>query len=247
MKFIEYGKKDSDTIILLHGAGLSWWNYKKEAELLASRFHVILPILDGHEGSDRPFTSIKSAAEEIIGFIDTRCGGSVLAIGGLSLGGQILLEIAARRNKISRFFIFESTLVIPRRVLAAFIPSSVSLSYPLIKHKWFSKLQAKTLGIPADLFEMYYESSIQISRESLSRMLLENAVFMPAPYIKEIDALVIVGSGERRIMRRSARKLNEIIEGSKLRILPGYKHGELSLRQPEEYVALLVKMIDGKL
>ena len=96
MKFTEYGKKDGDTVILLHGAGLSWWNYKREAELLADRFHVILPILDGHEDSDRPFTSIKSAAEEIIGFIDTCCGGSVLAIGGLSLGGQILLEIAAR-------------------------------------------------------------------------------------------------------------------------------------------------------
>ena len=110
MKFIEYGKKDDDTIILLHGAGLSWWNYRREAELLASRFHVILPILDGHGGSDRSFTSIKSAALEIIDFIDTCCGGSVLAIGGLSLGGQILLEIAARRNRISRFFIFELLL-----------------------------------------------------------------------------------------------------------------------------------------
>ena len=78
-----------------------------------------------------------------------------------------------------------------------------------------------------------------------SRMLLENAAFMPASSIKETNALVIVGSEERRIMRRSARKLNEMIEGSKLRILPGYKHGELSLRHPEEYVALLVKMIDG--
>ena len=73
MKFTEYGKKNSDTIILLHGAGLSSWNYRREAGILASRFHVILPVLDGHEGSDRPFTSIKSAAEEIIDFI--RVGG----------------------------------------------------------------------------------------------------------------------------------------------------------------------------
>ena len=128
----------------------------------------------------------------------------------------------------------------------AFPTTSVSISYPLIKHKWFSKLQAKTLGVPADhLLETYYESSIQISKESLSRMLLENAAFMPASSIKETNALVIVGSEERRIMRRSARKLNEMIEGSKLRTLPGYKHGELSLRHPEEYVALLVQMIDG--
>ena len=217
------------------------------AELLARRFHVILPVLDGHDGSDKPFISIRSAAEEIIGFIEACCGGSVLAIGGLSLGGQILLEIAARRNRISRFFIFESTLAIPMRFSAAFIPLSVSLSYPLIKHRWFSELQAETLGIPADMFEEYYTSSIQISKESLSRMLKENAVFVPDPAIKDINALVVVGSRERRIMLRSARKLNEMIEGSRIRILRGYKHGELSLRYPEEYAALLVKMIDGKL
>ena len=247
MRFTEYGRKDDDTIILLHGAGLSWWNYRRAAELLASRFHVILPVLDGHDGSDRPFISIRAAAEEIIDFIDTCCGGSVLAIGGLSLGGQILLEIAAMRNRISRFFIFESALAIPMRFSAAFIPLSVSLSYPFIKLRWFSEMQARTLGIPADMFEEYYASSIQISKGSLSRILRENAVFVPDPAIKDINALIIAGSGERRIMLRSARKLNEMIEGSRIRILPGYKHGELSLRHPEEYAALLVKMIDGKL
>ena len=247
MKFTEYGKKNSDTIILLHGAGLSSWNYRQEAGILASRFHVILPVLDGHEGSDRPFTSIKSAAEEIIDFIDTYCGGSVLAIGGLSLGGQILLEIAARRNGISRFFIFESTLAIPMRVSAVFVSVSVYLSYPLIKHKWFSRLQAKTLGMPADLFEEYYDSSIHISKESLLRMLRENAVFVPDPAIKDINALVIIGSRERRIMLRSARRLSKMIEGSRIRILHGYSHGELSLEHPNEYAELLMKMIYGKL
>ena len=247
MRFTEYGRKDDDTIILLHGAGLSWWNYRRAAELLARRFHVILPVLDGHDGSDKPFISIRSAAEEIIGFIDACCGGSVLAIGGLSLGGQILLEIAARRNRISRFFIFESTLAIPMRFTAAFASLSVSLSYPLIKHRWFSELQAETLGIPADMSEEYYASSIQISKGSLSRILRENAVFVPDPAIKDINALIIAGSGERRIMLRSARKLNGMIEGSRIRILRGYRHGELSLRHPEEYAAFLVRMIDGKL
>ena len=28
MNYVEYGKENSDVIILLHGGGLSWWNYK---------------------------------------------------------------------------------------------------------------------------------------------------------------------------------------------------------------------------
>lgn len=34
MNYKEFGKQNSDVIILLHGGGLSWWNYRKEAEML---------------------------------------------------------------------------------------------------------------------------------------------------------------------------------------------------------------------
>jgi len=33
MKTVEFGKQHNDVIMLLHGGGLSWWNYKAEAEL----------------------------------------------------------------------------------------------------------------------------------------------------------------------------------------------------------------------
>ena len=48
MNYVEYGKENSDVIILLHGGGLSWWNYKEVAERLQTDYHVVLPILDGH-------------------------------------------------------------------------------------------------------------------------------------------------------------------------------------------------------
>ena len=48
MNYKEYGKQNKDVVILLHGGGLSWWNYREEAEMLQNDFHVIIPILDGH-------------------------------------------------------------------------------------------------------------------------------------------------------------------------------------------------------
>ena len=62
MRFQEYGTKQKNVILLLHGGGLSWWNYKSVAELLSKDFTVCLPILDGHGGSDREFTSIEENA-----------------------------------------------------------------------------------------------------------------------------------------------------------------------------------------
>lgn len=96
MNYIEYGKRNSKVIILLHGGGLSWWNYKEVAEILQTDYHVILPVLDGHAGSDKQFTTIEDNACEIIEFIKSQFAGSVLLLGGLSLGGQILLEVLSR-------------------------------------------------------------------------------------------------------------------------------------------------------
>ena len=93
MEYKEYGSKNNDIIILLHGGGLSWWNYIDEISLLENEFHIVIPILDGHSGSDTNFTSIESNALEIINFINKNHNGKVKLIGGLSLGGQILLEI----------------------------------------------------------------------------------------------------------------------------------------------------------
>ena len=121
MNYKEYGKEHKDVIILLHGGGLSWWNYREEAEILKDNYHVIIPILNGHPGSDKPFHSIKENAEEIIRFIDEHFGGSVLLMGGLSLGGQILLEILSARTDICRYALIESAMVIPSKTTHALI------------------------------------------------------------------------------------------------------------------------------
>ena len=100
MKYTEYGAENRDVMILLHGGGLGPWNYRKEAEVLAQKFHVILPVLDGHRGSGRNFLSIEENARTLLAFIDDRFGGNVLLLGGLSLGGQIVAEMLslAQRN-----------------------------------------------------------------------------------------------------------------------------------------------------
>ena len=115
MNYKEFGKQNSDVIILLHGGGLSWWNYRKEAEMLQNDFHVILPVLDGHAESDRDFTTIEDNAKEIISFIDETFDGYVLLIGGLSLGGQILLEIMSRRADICDMQLLKALLLYPQR------------------------------------------------------------------------------------------------------------------------------------
>ena len=157
MNYVEYGKENSDVIILLHGGGLSWWNYKEVAERLQTDYHVVLPILDGHAGCDKQFTTIENNALDIIEFVNSKLGGSVIMMGGLSLGGQILLEILSQRKDICKYAIVESVLVIPSKFTYSMIKPAFGSCYGLIKYKWFSKLQFKSLRIKPDLFDEYYK------------------------------------------------------------------------------------------
>ena len=167
MTVMEYGQQNPNVIILLHGGGLSWWNYREEAKLLEKDYHVILPVLDGHAGSDAPFSTIEENAARLISYIETHFGGRVLAVGGLSLGGQVAVEMLSQRKDICQYALIESALVKPLKLTAAFIGPTFGMSYGLIKQKWFAKLQADYLGIPKRLFSDYYRDTCKISKADM--------------------------------------------------------------------------------
>ncbi|NCB32269.1 MAG: alpha/beta hydrolase [Erysipelotrichia bacterium] len=245
MKIIEYGKENSAVIMLLHGGGLSWWNYRDEANLLKDNYHVVLPVLDGHADSDTHFTTIEDNAKELISYIDENFDGKILAIGGLSLGGQVLVEMLSQRSNICRFAIIESALVIPMSLTASLIAPTFGISYGLIKKKWFSEMQFKSLRIQTELFEDYYRDTCKIQKQDMIRFLKSNSSYIAKPELANTKAKVtiIVGGKEQKIMQRSAEILHNTIPNSKLIIFNEYFHGELSLNYPNDYVNLLIHFL----
>lgn len=247
MQYIEYGKGNSETLILLHGGGLSWWNYKCVAELLKNDFHVILPILDGHAGSDKHFTTIENNAIEIINYIDTYLQGSVLLITGLSLGGQILLEILSQRKNICKYALIESALVRPSKFTHIMIKPAFGSCYGVIKYKWFSKIQFKSLRINPDLFDNYYRDTVSILKKDMISFLQANCLYSLKETVKEstADVYIFVGEKEKASMLKSAGDIQKAIPHSFLTIIPGLSHGEFSLNYPSAYSDKIIEIIKG--
>ena len=245
MRYVEYGNQNPETIILLHGGGLSWWNYRDAAQYLSEQYHVVLPILDGHADSDAPFTSIEDNAARIIAHIDKHFGGKVLAVGGLSLGGQIAVEMLTQRPDICRFALLESALVKPSKLTYALIKPTFGMSYGLIKQKWFAKMQAAYLGIPQKLFDDYYRDTCKITKEDMIAFLQSNSAYSIKPALRDAQAKVhiVFGSKEQSSIRTSGKLLNHTILGSTMEVLPGYRHGDLSLNHPQAYAQMLLTMI----
>lgn len=246
MQVVEYGAERKDTVLLLHGGGLSWWNYRQAAELLQRDYHVVLPILDGHGGSDRPFLSIEENAEEILSYIEEKLGGSVLLIGGLSLGGQILLELLSRRGDCCSYALVESAAVIPSKITNALIGPAFGSSYGLIRNRRFARLQAASLHIREALFEDYYRDTCRIRKQDMIAFLKANTAYALKDSFRDTKAEVHVFVGERETgeILRSAEAICAALPSAVLHRLPGLYHGEFSLNYPERYAGA-VRQITG--
>lgn len=232
MKYKEYGLKNKDIIILLHGGGLSWWNYIDEIGLLEDEFHIVIPILDGHSDSDT-------------NFINENYNGKVKLIGGLSLGGQVLLEILSRNPNICEYAVIESALVIPMKFTYKMIETIFNLTYGLTKKSWFSKLQFKNLKIKNSLYDLYYEDTCKISKNNLIAFMKSNSSYELKDTLSRTRAkvLILVGRKERSIMKKSAVKIAELIPNSELEILQGYYHGDISINHADDYVERVKRLV----
>ena len=247
VKYIEYGDANKDAIILLHGGGFSWWNYREIAETLSSDYHIILPILDGHAKSNDDLSTIEDNAARIISFIDEHLGGSVLLIGGLSLGGQILLEILSQRKNICRYALVESALVIPSKFTYSMIKPVFGSCYGLIKHKWFAKLQFRSYRIKQELFEDYFRDTCGISKQNMISFLQANSLYSVKESLKESCSKVsiFVGEKENNAMQKSASIIHNALPGSSLQVLPKMYHGEFSMNHANDYANTVRQMIQN--
>ena len=245
MKVVEVGQENQDVIVLLHGGGLSWWQYQAQMDLLCENYHVVLPILDGHAGSDADFTSIEDNAKRLLDYIDKTYGGSVFLIAGLSLGGQILLEMLALRKDICQYAIVESAAIIPDKLTAGLVAPLFSMSFPLIKKKWFAKVQFCYLGIRADLFEHYYGDTVKLSKQNLIAFTKASSLYQVKKNLKNSLARVriIVGEKETKKMHASARYLHDLLPDSHLEIKAGLAHGQYAINQPDLYVKELFESL----
>ena len=246
LNYVEYGKENNEIIILLHGGGLSWWNYREIAIKLQNKYRIILPILDGHAGSDAPFTTIENNAKSIIKFIEEQLKQSVLCIGGVSLGAQITLEILSKKKDICKYALIESALVLPSKLTRALIKPSLDCSYFLIKYKWFAKMQFKYLKIKDSLFAEYYNDTCAITKENMIHFMQENMQYTLKEEIKQYSGKIHIFAGEKEIasIKKSAQYIHTAIKDSTLTYLPKMNHGEYSLNHPEEYVNHLLKIIN---
>jgi len=229
-------------LIFITGAGVSKWMWQHQKNGLDNK--LILFDLPGHgDNSHLDFTTIEDCTLKILEILDQEKIEKITFVGH-SIGAQIIMYILEHHSGRIENAVIISGLNKGMTWAVPLIQSSVSMSMPLIKKRWFSKLQSKELALPKTMFEDYYQDSLKISKATLTNILKENMTFkFNQTDVRGDKITFIVGRNEKKIILTSAKYNAEIVKGSRYVCIENTAHG-IPYEAPEQLNDLITKILE---
>lgn len=257
MKFHEFGSPQNPHILLIHGGGNAWWNYLRQARALSDRYHVILPTLDGHgEEYATPYVSTEATADQLMEYIEQNCGGQLFALAGVSLGGQIVMELLARKPGLTQKAIIDGSLCYPQRAMARYCMATVRFCGGLLFSEkacrrqiaMMPKLLPAKMQYPEEIQRYYLEDMPRLKKETLYAMYRTYMMeYTLKPEVANTKAQVMYwyGQKEMKCVKASAQKFKALVPSCQIYEAKGYNHGYLAIYLPEEWLALALPFLEG--
>ena len=156
MKILEFGDASKRKLILIHGFQCPWQVWEEYIEHYKKDFHVIVPILSGHNPEEKVnFISFSAEAGELENYISPRYGRNMHAVYGMSMGGVLVATLWQNRNLSFEKVIFDGS---PLVSLNGFMKGFMKKFYLDITHKSQQRdkktvEQATKVIIPEDKLE----------------------------------------------------------------------------------------------
>lgn len=244
LHYLEYGDKNAPLMVFLHGGGVSSWMWDKQIQYFGHYHCITIDLPEQGKSNDTENFSIQLSAEIINDLIEKIANGKKVIVIGFSLGAQIIIQMLSMNPNLVNYAFINSALVRPNSFVKKMIRPSIKLTFPLVKNKSFSKLQAKTLYVGEEYFETYYKESSQMKSDTLIRILEENMSFkIPKDFNKANGKiLVTVGEKEKAVMKKSAKDIISCNSNCIGGIIPNVGHG-ISLENPDYFNQMIEKWI----
>ncbi len=243
MRVMEFGDKANKSLVLIHGLGGHWTNWLPHIEILKTTYRVIAPVLPGHdETSKDDFASLRQCAEEISDFLIANYEGKVEGVCGLSLGGQVTMEILALgRVSVSKAIIDGS----PARPVNNYYARFHLLSIQLIA--WLSRkgINIHRYTVKGTLADELFQAWARISIITLTRAHKQGFNYtLPDSVVKSgAEIFYWHGSKEAALLKDGISHIAKTIPGAKIERFAGLNHSEMCMYRPQEYSAKIMAII----
>jgi pimeloyl-ACP methyl ester carboxylesterase len=219
----EHGPSGNATIVFLHGGGCAGWMWQPQLESF-SDYHCLVPDLpeQGESMEVRPF-SIPYAAEQVAALIRKRAVGGRAHVVGLSLGAQTLVALLSLFPEVVERAVISSALVRPLPGAGFINPGLISASFRLFmapfrnNEAWIRLNMKYAAAVPETYFPQFRLEFQRTTESSFTHIMMENMNFRLPSGLERVTAptLVLVGHGEYKAMKQSARDLVQSIPNSR--------------------------------
>lgn len=223
--FFEYGDPQGLPLVLIHGGGGGVWTWDEVVPLL-SDFHCLLPELPEHGGNHQNGRfSVQSAALGIQKLIRERTPHGKAHVFGLSVGGQVAVELLARapESVLSAVVSGAQLLPVPGDRLGIYSEAAMSLVYWLgiapwkRNDAWIRWNMRVSAGIPERYFPQFKRNFQNLSRASWAHVMSANYAYRAPAGLEKANppVLLIAGPHETVDIQPTNRLLRQVLPRSR--------------------------------
>jgi pimeloyl-ACP methyl ester carboxylesterase len=229
------GRDARPTIVFLHGTRLNAGQWAAQIAALEGEFRCVAIDLPGHGAHrDEPFT-LEGATAHVARAIDERAGGRAILV-GLSLGGYVAIEVAARHpDKVAGLVLAGTTAeptglrAIPYIALALLL-RRVRLATLARINTWFFRVR-----YPPEIAEPIIAGGWGFRGGAVAVRSLVGEEFVPRLARYPGQTLIVNGQFDL-LFRLSERQFARAAAASRRVMLPGATHLS-NLDQPDRFSA----------
>ena len=249
MKILEFGDVTKRKMILIHGFQCPWQVWEEYIEHYKDDFHVIVPILSGHNPEEKEdFVSFSEDAKALEDYIIPRYGKNMYAVYGMSMGGVLAATLWQNMNLSFEKVIFDGS---PLVSLNGFMKGFMKKFYLDITHKSQQRdkktvEQATKVIIPEDKLGDLLNVLDNMSDETVANSIGSIAEFKLKSDIATPNTMVYFFHGtapNEMLAKKSAKYVQKHYPTTVIRCFAGKFHCENALFRPEIMIAELDRIL----
>ena len=246
MRIIEFGKENSEIMLLVHGMQVPWQMWTMHIKHFSKQYHIIFPILSGHDTEEiSTFLSIHKEAEEIECFLLQRKYKQISVVCGISMGGTISALLWERGNiQINKLFLDGAPLVPYNTVVSKVITKQYSQLTHKIQNRDNKTLEkGKKNFIPLAYFDYFLDMIDVMTEQTIKNCVQSISAFQLSRNCNttHTDIAYLHGTGSTEYYsKKSAKFLKKYYPKVHICSLRGLGHCENFLFSPDKHILMII-------
>lgn len=249
MRFLHFGTKNIETIVMLHASCMTWEFLKNAINTLAQDYHVIVPVMPGYDmENNSDYTSVEEIANETEDYLLKNGYSTLDGIYGISMGGSIVIKMLANKRVDIKKAVIDAGITpyqLPAPLSKLFVIRDYSFMITLKNSiKVFSHFVSKE-KYGSDTFERLKEVMLHVSRKTIWNNFNSCNTYSMPDKVKNSDTRIEYwyGSKEKMNRRRDIKYVKKIFPDISIKEIKGFNHAEFVMLEPERFSLRIIDFL----